>query len=64
MIVYRNHQNYPTDRLKVNHVETRKNPEKYGYTEDSVKIQTIPGQSQSVKEILERNKKGRPIIQE
>ena len=54
------HQNYDYKAKKVTWSEIRENPEKYGYTEESVKLQTVPGQAVSIKEIMKRYENGRP----
>lgn len=59
---YRNHQDHVMEKNDWYDIKT--NPQKYGYTEDDVKIVTVPGQSQTVKEIVSRYEKGRPIPEE
>lgn len=44
----------------VNWEKIKNDPAKYGYTQKSVEKVTVPGQSQTVKEILKRYEKGRP----
>lgn len=44
--------------------EKRAKPEDYGLTEEAVAKVTVPGQSISIKELIERHEKGRPIPQE
>lgn len=55
---------YDYKKNKVKWSEKKKNPEKYGLTKESVELKTVPGQSISVKELIERHEKGRPIPQE
>jgi len=40
--------------------QKKADPKKYGLTAEDVKLITIPGQAITVKEILERHRKGRP----
>lgn len=56
--------NYAEREKGLKQADIKKDPEKYGYTEDAVVKITVPGQSVSVKEILNRYEKGRPIPQE
>lgn len=59
---YRNHQNHEME--KIDWVDIKENPGKYGYTDDEVAVKTVPGQSLTVKEIVTRYEKGRPLPQE
>lgn len=67
MAKYVNQATY-ADYRKDNPVATwdqiRNDPEKYGYSESDVEVKTIPGQSMTVKELMQRYKKGRPIPEE
>lgn len=40
--------------------QKKETPSKYGFTEQDVALYTVPGQTISVKELLERHKVGRP----
>ena len=60
---YRTHQTIK-DRVKPTWDQKREDPTKYNKTEESVKVKTVPGQTISVKELIERHKKGRPQPQE
>lgn len=55
--------NYLDKRVKRKEA-MKKNPELYGKTKEMYAKLTVPGQTQSVKEMLERHKKGRPQPQE
>lgn len=61
-VTYRNHQNYVQPRTKWDDI--RKKPTDYNLTAEDVKKVTVPGQSQTVKEILSRYEKGRPVPEE
>lgn len=52
--------NYDHKKNKVPWDIKRDDPEAYGLTEQSVKKQTVPGQSVSIKEIMKRYESGRP----
>lgn len=49
------------ERLVTKWKDIQKKPQDYGFTEDEVKLVTTPGQTYSVKEIIKRYEKGRPI---
>lgn len=46
------------------YADLKEDPKAYGYEEDQVVSKTVPGQAISVKELMERYEKGRPIPQE
>ena len=57
--------NYKVNKAdKVTWDQKRADPEKYGLTEEAVALKTVPGQSVSIKELMDRYEKGRPIPQE
>lgn len=57
--------NYKNNRVdKVTWKQKKDDPEKYGFTENDVKLHTVPGQAISIKELINRYAKGRPIPQE
>lgn len=51
-------------KVGYNYADLKKDPEKYGYTEEQVVSKTTPGQAISVKDLMERYEKGRPIPEE
>lgn len=57
-------QNYDHKRQRVNYNVIKDDPEEYGYKEKDCIKKTVPGQAMTVKEIMTRYEKGRPIPQE
>lgn len=53
-------QNYDHERKRVNYGEVAKDPEKYGYRATEGDKVTVPGQAQTVKEIMTRYETGKP----
>ena len=61
---YITQQSYDHKRDKVDHKAIKADPKKYGYTEQALELKTVPGQSVSVKELIQRYETGRPLPQE
>lgn len=61
---WKTQQNYDHERVKVDYKLKKKDPAKYGLSQDSFAVHTVPGQSVSIKELIERHEKGRPIPEE
>ena len=61
---YVTHQNRDNKRIKVDHKYMKENPEDFNLIEEDVTSKTVPGQSISIKELMDRYEKGRPIPQE
>lgn len=59
---YRNHQNVV--HVKNNMNEIKEDPEKYGYTEKDFEKVTVPNQTMTVKEIMSRYEKRKPVPEE
>lgn len=57
-------QNYDHKRPRVNYNVIKDDPEAYGYKEKDCVKKTVPGQAMTVKEIMTRYEKGRPIPEE
>lgn len=51
-------------KKKVSWLEKKTKPKDHGFTEADVAVYAVPGQTISVKEIIDRHKKGRPQPQE
>jgi hypothetical protein len=60
---YRTHRDI-NDRDIPKKADKLADPDKYHLTEKSLEKVTVPGQTITVKELLQRHKKGRPQIQE
>ena len=47
------------EHSSINYEKIRKDPEKYGTTEEAVKLMTVPGQSQTVSELKHFSQDGK-----